>query len=44
LAYPKRTRDQHFSDSGPKRILTLDGGGLRGIVALGLVRSRVTHG
>lgn len=32
------TRDQHFSDPGPKRILTLDGGGLRGILTLGILR------
>jgi predicted acylesterase/phospholipase RssA len=35
MAYRVRTRDEHFQDSGPKRILALDGGGLRGIVTLG---------
>lgn len=35
MAYKVRTRDEHFlSDGGPKRILALDGGGLRGIVTL----------
>lgn len=29
-----RTRDQHLFDSGPKRILALDGGGVRGILTL----------
>lgn len=38
MAYPKRSRDQHFSDAGPKRILALDGGGLRGIFTLGILR------
>jgi hypothetical protein len=35
---PYRTRDQHFTDAGPKRILALDGGGLRGILTLGILR------
>lgn len=35
MAYRKLTRDQHFAMAGPKRILSLDGGGLRGIVTLG---------
>lgn len=35
MAYKIRTRDEHFlSDGTPKRILALDGGGLRGIVTL----------
>ena len=38
MSFPKRTRDQHFSDNGPKRILALDGGGLRGILTLGIVK------
>ena len=29
-----RTRDQHLFDTGPKRILALDGGGVRGILTL----------
>lgn len=29
-----RTRDEHYFDSGPKRILSLDGGGLRGFLSL----------
>lgn len=43
MAYPKRTRDEHFSNAnGPKRILALDGGGLRGILTLGIL-DRVEH-
>ncbi len=35
MAYKIRTRDEHFLDDGsPKRVLALDGGGLRGIVTL----------
>ncbi len=35
MTYKIRTRDQHFlNDGSPKRILALDGGGLRGIVTL----------
>lgn len=35
MAYKVRTRDEHFlNDGNPKRILALDGGGLRGIVTL----------
>lgn len=35
MAYNIRTRDEHFlNDGSPKRILALDGGGLRGIVTL----------
>jgi len=33
----RRTRDQHFFDPGPKRILALDGGGVRGILTLGVL-------
>lgn len=29
-----RTRDQHLFDPGPKRILALDGGGIRGVLTL----------
>lgn len=32
---PSRTLDQHLHSPGPKRILALDGGGIRGIVTLG---------
>jgi uncharacterized protein len=35
-----RTRDQHLANDGtPKRILALDGGGLRGILSLGLLQT-----
>jgi hypothetical protein len=35
MGYRFRTRDEHFANDGsPKRILALDGGGLRGIVTL----------
>jgi len=35
-----RTRDDHFANDGaPKRILALDGGGLRGILTLGILGS-----
>jgi hypothetical protein len=35
MAYKIRTRDEHFLNDGlPKRILALDGGGLRGILTL----------
>jgi uncharacterized protein len=40
LTYRVRTRDEHLHDGGPKRILALDGGGLRGILTLGIL-SRV---
>lgn len=30
-----RTRDEHLFDAGPKRILALDGGGIRGALSLG---------
>lgn len=32
-----RTLEQHLSDPAPKRILTLDGGGVRGILTLGFL-------
>lgn len=38
MSYRVLTRDEHFSAPGPKRILTLDGGGLRGILSLGILR------
>lgn len=38
MQYTVRSRDEHFSkDGSPKRILALDGGGLRGIVTLGIL-------
>jgi hypothetical protein len=38
MPYQILTRDQHFlSDGKPKRILALDGGGLRGILSLGIL-------
>jgi hypothetical protein len=40
MRYPTRTRDQHLANDGtPKRILALDGGGLRGILSLGLLQT-----
>lgn len=43
MSYPIRTRDQHMANDGtPKRILALDGGGLRGILSLGLLQ-KVEH-
>ncbi|MDB6009122.1 MAG: hypothetical protein JWL65_1372 [Gammaproteobacteria bacterium] len=39
MTYAKRTRDEHLSPDGkPKRILALDGGGLRGILTLGILQ------
>lgn len=39
MAYRKKTRDEHLSaDSQPKRILALDGGGLRGILSVGFLK------
>jgi hypothetical protein len=39
MAYAIRTRDQHLANDGrPKRILALDGGGLRGILTLGVLQ------
>lgn len=38
MPYRILTRDEHFrSDGRPKRILALDGGGLRGILSLGIL-------
>jgi hypothetical protein len=40
MSYPTRTRDQHLANDGtPKRILALDGGGLRGILSLALLQA-----
>jgi len=38
VTYRKRTLAEHFADPGPKRILALDGGGLRGILTLGILK------
>src|SRR5262245_19505965 len=39
MSYSIRARDQHLTNDGtPKRILALDGGGLRGILSLGLLQ------
>lgn len=38
MPYQILTRDQHFlTDGRPKRILSLDGGGLRGVLTLGIL-------
>jgi predicted acylesterase/phospholipase RssA len=37
VTYRVRTRDEHLHRNGPKRILALDGGGLRGILTLGIL-------
>jgi len=38
MSYKVRTRDEHYQNDGtPKRILALDGGGLRGILTLGFL-------
>lgn len=38
MPYTILTRDQHLQQPGPKRILALDGGGLRGIISLGYLK------
>ena len=38
MKYKVLTRDEHFQAPGPKRILGLDGGGLRGILTLGFLQ------
>lgn len=39
MNYQIRSRDQHLANDGaPKRILALDGGGLRGILTLGILQ------
>lgn len=37
MSYKKLTRNEHFENAGPKRILSLDGGGLKGIITLGFL-------
>lgn len=43
MRYTPKTRDQHFFDPGPKRILSLDGGGLRGALTLGILHEMEAH-
>jgi len=39
MSYRVLTRDEHFKFNGrPKRILSLDGGGLRGVLSLGILQ------
>lgn len=38
MGIKKRTRDEHFMDPGPKRILSLDGGGVRGMMSLSVLK------
>ena len=33
----QRTLDEHLFGAGPKRILSLDGGGVRGLITLGMI-------
>lgn len=49
MSYRIPSRDEHFQNPGRKRILALDGGGLRGILTLGILQQiektlRVRHG
>lgn len=34
---PERPRDRHLMPGGPKRILTIDGGGIRGLLSCGIL-------
>src|SRR4029450_4151042 len=38
MAYRSPTLQEHFDKGAPKRILALDGGGLRGILTLGILQ------
>ncbi len=39
MAYIQKSRDEHLGNDGtPKRILALDGGGLRGILSIGILQ------
>jgi len=38
VPYRRATLDEHFAKGTPKRILALDGGGLRGILTLGILQ------
>jgi predicted acylesterase/phospholipase RssA len=39
MAYQQKNRDEHLcSDNLPKRILTLDGGGIKGVLTLGILK------
>ena len=38
MSYKRLTRNQHFRSPGPKRILSLDGGGVRGIATLAYLK------
>lgn len=49
ITSPYRTLDQHLFDKGPKRVLALDGGGVRGILTLSYLEKmesilRARHG
>lgn len=35
---PNRPRDRHLMPGGPKRILTIDGGGIRGLLSCGILK------
>ena len=39
MSYKIQTRDEHLANNGtPKRILALDGGGLRGILTVAILQ------
>lgn len=41
--FGKLTRDEHLHGGGPKRVLSLDGGGVRGLVSLGILKKLQTE-